>query len=101
MASRQAQAQNAARNRRETSPPPDYFQQRDGMSSSQAMLELAENAKYRSDPRDPRRKDEQKPAIDGPTYARQILGQAGYSQMELDQTGPLLQRYPLVRPAVR
>lgn len=103
LAARQQFAQRSTKDRREVNPPPDYFQQRDGMSSTQASLELAEIAKYRTDPRDPRRRDEQQqsPPLDVNTYARQILVQSGYSELELNQVGPLLQRYPMVRPAGR
>ena len=100
MALRQYAAQNAVKQRRETSPPPDYFQQRDGMASTQASLELAEIAKYREDPRDLRRKEwgqAKAPPVDATNCARQILGQAGFSVNEVEQVGPLLQRYPLVR----
>lgn len=101
MALRQQYAQNIARNTREIAPPPDYFQQRDGMSSSQALLQLDEIAKYKYDPRDLRRKEQQqdRPCADANTYARQLLVQAGFSELELNQIAPLLQRYPMVRPA--
>jgi hypothetical protein len=104
LACRQQNAQNATRDRREISPPPDYFQQRDGMSSTQALLQLDEIAKYRYDSRDLRRKEQQQqqaPYIDANTYAKQILVQAGYSELELNQVAPLMQRYPMVRPAGR
>ncbi len=103
LAGRQQYAQNAARDRREISPPPDYFQQRDGMSSTQALLQLDEIAKYRYDPHDLRRKEQQQqaPSIDANTYAKQILVQAGYSELEFNQLAPLMQRYPMVRPAGR
>lgn len=102
MALRQQYAQNVSRNTREIAPPPDYFQQRDGMSSTQALLQLDEIAKYKYDPRDLRRKEQQqqdRPCVDANTYARQLLVQAGYSELELNQIAPLLQRYPMVRPA--
>lgn len=103
MATRQQYAQTVQRNAREISPPPDYFQQRDGMSSTQALLQLDEIAKYKYDPRDLRRKEQQqeRPSVDANTYARQLLVQAGYSELELNQIAPLLQRYPMVRPAGR
>lgn len=101
MAARQRVAIQSVQNRRETSPPPDFYQLHDGMTSSQALLDLAAQAKFRGDPRDPRRREQQQqiPFNDAPTCARQILVQAGYSEHELDQAAPLLQRFPMVRPA--
>lgn len=101
MAARQRVALQSVQNRRETSPPPDIYQEREGMTSSQALLDLAAQAKFRGDPRDPRRREQQQqiPMNDAPTCARQILVQAGYSEYELDQAAPLLQRFPMVRPA--
>jgi len=65
------------------------------------LLDLAAQAKFRGDPRDPRGREQQQqvPVNDAPTCARQILVQAGYSENELDQAAPLLQRFPMVRPA--
>lgn len=102
MAMQQQRTQSAARQRRETSAPPDYYQQRDGMSSTQAALELGEVASYRDDPRDPRRHERAgqatpPPAYDSPTCARQALVTAGYSEQELQSAMPLIQRYPIIR----
>lgn len=103
MASRQVNAQAAVRQQRETTPPPDYYPAKEGMGAEIAMLNVNEAAKLRSDPRDLRRKEQQQQLapVDPSTCARQILAQAGYSQGELEQAAPILQRYPLVRPSVR
>jgi hypothetical protein len=87
----------AARQGRDTSPPPDYYQQRDGMSSTQGALEIGEVVKQRSDPRYDRRFEMDPPGYDSPTCARQALVNAGYSEMELTNAQPLVQRYPLIR----
>ena len=87
----------AARAGRETSPPPDYYQQRDGMSSTQAALEIGEVVKVRNDPRYDRRYERESPGFDSPTCARQALVNAGYSELELTNAQPLAQRYPLIR----
>lgn len=103
VASRQLTAQDAARQRRETAPPPDYYPAKEGMGSEIAVLNINEAAKFRGDPRDFRRKEQEQQIaqVDAPTTARQILAQAGYSHQELEQAAPLLQRYPLVRPSGR
>ncbi len=92
---------NKARQGREVSAPPDYYQQRDGMSSSQAALELNEQGKFRNDPRYERRNEEYIPTYDSPTCARQALVNAGYSELELDNAQPLVQRYPIIRNVKR
>jgi hypothetical protein len=102
MALQQQRSKAAAQQRRQTTAPPDYYQQRDGMSSTQAALELGEVASYRDDPRDPRRFERvgntsPGPVYDSPTCARQALVSAGYSELELQNAMPLLQRYPLIR----
>lgn len=102
MALQQQRTKAAAQQRRQTTAPPDYYQQRDGMSSTQAALELGEVASYRDDPRDPRRLERvgntsPGPVYDSPTCARQALVTAGYSELELQNAMPLVQRYPIIR----
>jgi hypothetical protein len=96
---RQYTIREIERAQRREAPRPDFYQQRDGMSSAQANLEMAEAAKYRTDPRDLRRQEEQEPPIDPASYARQVLVQAGFAPQELEAAAPLLQRFPPVRPA--
>lgn len=88
---------NSARQGREASPPPDYYQQRDGMSSTQAALEIDEQAKFRNDPRYARSRETNIPTYDSPTCARQALVNAGFSELELESAMPLIQRYPIIR----
>lgn len=100
MTDEQKYRKKAARTGRESSPPPDYFfNQRDGMSSSQAALVLDEQAKFRNDPKYQRERQEYIPTYDSPTCARQALVNAGFSEQELINAQPLLQRYPIIRPA--
>jgi hypothetical protein len=99
---RQRVIADAARGRKATRQPPDYFQQGppgDQTSSTLRDLELAGHAKERDDPRDPRRAIAHDASVDPPTFARQVLAQAGFSPQELEAATPLLQRYPSVRPA--
>lgn len=100
-AARQRSIADVERTQRRTTAFPDFYQPRDGASSAQANLEMAETAKHFHDRRDVRRTTQQEPPIDPPTFARQVLIQAGYAPQELETTAPLLQRFPPVQPARR
>lgn len=98
---RNTQAMMQASKQRATSAPPDYMQMNPGQSSTVAILNLDEYAKNHYDPRDLRRREQQQqqqPTFDAPMCAKQILVQAGYSELELDQAAPLLQRFPPAGP---
>jgi len=99
---RQRTIADARRGQRRVSTPPDYYQQGNASeqtSSSIRDLELADYAKRRREPRDPRAREQHEQPIEPANYARQVLVQAGFSPQELDAAAPLLQRFPPVRPA--
>ena len=88
--------QSQANKQRATSAPPDYLQMSPGQSSTLALLQLDEYAKNHYDPRDKRRQEkqqQQQPLYDSPMAARQMLVNAGYSELELNQAAPLLQQF--------